>query len=112
MASLDNGFNAIPRFVDLPGYDRTIGIWKIKGLSTSDTVTVPELDTRSASADQSSVRVLEPATGVTATAAAVSNGENVVTLAGSGSALNGADVIMVTVHFKGRHNHLSIPNPT
>ena len=109
MASLDNGHNAIPRFVDVPGWDRTIGVWKIKAFSSSDTVTVPELDTRSASADQSSVRVLEPATGVTATAAAkTADGENVVTIAG---ATRGDELIMFTVHVKGRHNHLAIPDP-
>jgi len=111
MASLDNPHNAIPRFSNVPGYpDRTVGIWKLKPLNSSDTVTVPELATRSASVDQSSVRVLFPATGVTATAAAVTaNAENVVTIAG---ATVGAEVIMVTVHFKGRNNNLAIPNPT
>jgi hypothetical protein len=109
MASLDNSHNAIPRFVDLPGFpERTVGVWRIKAMSASDTVTVPELDTRSASADQSSVRVLEPATGVTATAAAASGAENVVTLAG---ATRDQELIMFTVHFKGRSNSLSIPNP-
>lgn len=109
MASLDNSFNAIPRFVDVPGFERTVGIWKIKALSSSDTVTVPELDTRSASADQSSVRVLEPATGVTATAAATStNQENVVTLAGAAA---GDELVVLTVHPKGRHNVLAQPDP-
>lgn len=111
MASLNNGHNAIPRFVDVPGFNRTIGIWKLKMLSSSDTVTVPQLDTRSASNDQSSVRVLEPATGVTANAAAVvsTTQEHAVTVAGSSV---GSDVIMITVHPKGRHNVLAQPNPT
>src|SRR3990172_4512506 len=109
MASLDNGHNAIPRFVDLPGWDRTVGIWKIKALSSSDTVTIPELDTGVAAADKSSVRVLEPATGVTAAAAAkTADGEHVVTLAG---ATRDQELIMFTVHVKGRHNHLAIPDP-
>lgn len=110
MSSLDNGFNAIPRFVDTPGYpDQTIGVWKLKMLSSSDTVTVPELHSRSASADQSSVRVLKPATGVTATAAATSsNQENVVTVAGAAA---GDEVVLVTLHPKGRQNVLAQPDP-
>ena len=110
MASLDNGgHNAIPRFIDVPGVARMIGIWRVKALSSSDTLTVPELDTRSASADQSSVRVLEPATGVTATAAATTtNQENVVTLAG---ASEGDELVVITVHPLGKRNVLAQPNP-
>lgn len=109
MASLNNGFNAIVHFEDVPGLpDRTLGIWRLKMLSASDTVTVPRLDTRSASNDQSSARVIKPATGVTVNAAAVSVGEHILTVAGS---TEGQEVLMVTLHMKGRNNFLTIPNP-
>lgn len=97
MASLNNASDARPRLIDVPGRtDQLAGIWVLQMKSASDTVTVPELDTRSASNDQSSARVLSPATGVTANAAATtSNGENVVTIAGSSA---GSEVILLTLH--------------
>jgi len=110
MASLDNPHLASAVFVSVPSRpDQVAGIWLLKMLSSSDTVTVPELLTRSASNDQSSVRVLSPATGVTANAAATTtNNENVVTLAGSSA---GSEVVLFTLHRRGRVSNSVAPDP-
>ena len=98
MASLNTQHKSV-RFHDVPGRpDQAVGIWLLTMLSSSDTITVPELLTRSASNDQSSCRVLSPATGVTANAAATSSSENVVTVAGSSV---GSQVILITLHRRG-----------
>jgi hypothetical protein len=97
MPSLDNSYNAASVFVDVPGRpDQVARVWRLRMQSSSDTVTVPELLTRSGSNDQSSVRVLDPATGVTTNAAATtSNNENVVTVASSSA---GSEVVLFTLH--------------
>jgi hypothetical protein len=102
MASLDTQFKSV-RFVDVPGRpDQVTGLWLLTMKSSSDTLTVPELLTRSASNDQSSARVLSPATGVTVNAAATTaNNENVLTIAGSS---DGSEVVLLTLHRRGRGN--------
>ncbi len=110
MASLDNPHYASVRTVDIPGRpDQVARIWSLTMRSTSDTLTVPQLHTRSGSADQSSCNVLEPGTGVTATAAATtSNNENVVTLAGSTA---GTKIVFVSVHPRDNRSAVS-PDPS
>ena len=109
MASLDTQLKSV-QFIDVPGRpDQTFGLWKLTMLSSSDTLTVPELLTRSASNDQSSARVLSPATGVTANSAATtSNNENVITLAGSSV---DSEVVLVTLHPRGRFGNSVVPDP-
>lgn len=94
-------------FTDVPGrHDQAVGLYKLTMLSSADTIKVPELLTRSASADQSSARVLSPATGVTVTAGALdSNNEHTLTFAGSTA---GSEVILLTVHRRGRFSN-SVP---
>lgn len=89
------------KFVDVPGRpDQVAGLYKLTMLSSSDTIKVPELVTRSASVDQSSARVLSPATGVTVTAGAIdSANEHTLTIAGSSA---GSEVVLMTVHRRGR----------
>lgn len=95
------------RFVDVPGRPaQAVGLYKLTMLSSADTIKIPELLTRSASADQSSARVLSPATGVTVTVGALgSNNEHTVTFAG---ATAGDEVILLTVHRRGRFSN-SVP---
>ena len=103
MASLDTQIISCA-FYDVPSRpDQVVGVWKLTMLSSSDTLTVPELLTRSASNDQSSARVLSPATGVTANAAALgSSNEHVVTIAGSSA---GSEVVLITLHRRGRFSN-------
>ncbi len=110
MASLDNPHFASYKVVDVPGRpDQTAYVWKLKMRSSSDTLTVPALATRSASNDQSSCNVLAPGTGVTANAAArTSDNVNVVTLAGSSE---GTEVIFVSLHDRGVGINAVSPDP-
>lgn len=110
MASLDNPHDAGSTYVDVPGRtDQMARVWRLKMKSSSDTVTVPELLTRSGSNDQSSVRVLDPATGVTANSAATtSNNENVVTIAGSSA---GSEVVLFTLHTRSNRGTV-VPDPS
>ena len=102
MADLSAGGNAV-RFSDVPGRpDQAVGIHVLTMVSSADTLKVPALLTRSASADQSSARVLSPATGVTVTAGALdTNGEHTLTFAGSSA---GSVVVLLTLHARGRVN--------
>lgn len=111
MASLDNPYFASHRVVDVPGRpDQVAYIWLLKMRSSSDTITVPALATRSATNDQSSCNVLEPGTGVTANSAAqTSDNVNVVTLAGSSE---GTEVIFVSLHTRGVGTNAVSPDPS
>ena len=110
MASLDsNGINAIPRFsTDVPGRpDQQISVWKLILVSSSDTVTVPELETRSAVADESSARVLDPATGITVTAGALDSfRQHELTIAGG---TQGQEVVLQCLHKRGPLNAQAVP---
>ena len=109
MASLDNGFNAIPRArVDVPGRpDQQYSIWKLVLFSSSDTFTVAELETQSAVADQSSIRVLDPATGISVTAGELDNfNQHEVTVTGG---TVGQEVVLQCLHKRGRLNAQAVP---
>ena len=99
MANLDTQLKSV-KFNSVPGREnQQFAVWLLTMLSSSDTLTIPALLTRSGSADQSSARVLSPATGVTVTAAAVtSDNEHVLTIAGASA---GDTVILVTLHPRG-----------
>ena len=90
---------AVSSFTNVPGiYDAKVRVYRVTLASAADTMKVPFLRTRSATADQSSVRVLEPATNVTVSAGALdANGEHTLTFGGSGAA-EGVTVILVTLH--------------
>jgi hypothetical protein len=111
MPSLDNPHNSNVNFVDVPGRpDQVAGIWRLTMLSTSDTVTAPELLTSSTTNNQSSARVMSPATGVTAvtTANPTSDNQNVITVASSSA---GSEVVLMTLHLRGRVSNSVPPNP-
>ena len=82
------------KFVDLPATDQVAGIWTVKLRSSSDTITVPGLESTSG------VGSLKATT--TVSAAALTNGENVVTIA-SGTA--GDTFTFSTLHRPGVTNN-------
>lgn len=102
MADLSSGL-VNSRWVQVPGRpDQVAGVHIFSAVSSSDTMKVPALETRSASNDQSSARVLSPATGVTVNAGAVdSDKAHTLTIAG---ATAGAEVVLLTLHARGRLN--------
>lgn len=93
------------RSVNVPGLaNSVVRAYSVTLLSAADTLKVPALHTRSATADQSSIRVLNPATGVTVTAGAIdANGEHTLTFGGSGAA-DGVKVTFVALHATDRVN--------
>lgn len=94
---------APPSFCNVPGLaDTKVRVYRVALITAADTLKVPFLRTQSGTADQSSARVLQPATGVTVTVGALdSNNEHTITFGGSG-AVEGVVVTLVTLHPNGR----------
>lgn len=90
-------------FCNVPGLaDAKVRVYHVTLASAADTMKVPFLRTQSGTADQSSARVLNPATNVTVTVGSLdANNEHTITFGGSGAA-EGVRVILVTLHPSGR----------
>lgn len=97
MASIDNPHNVKSiRSTDLPTKRQVIMVWDVLLLSSSDTLTVPGLESTSA--------VGSLTTGISVSAGALTAGQNTVTITG-GSA--GTRALISTAHRPGYFNDLS-----
>jgi hypothetical protein len=97
MASLDNPhFTKSVKFLDLVSANQQIMIWDVELQSGSDTITVPGLESTTALGALT--------TGITATAGALTAGNNTVTITGGSL---GTRAIIATAHRKGLSNNLS-----
>jgi hypothetical protein len=85
------------KFVDIVADNRTIGIWTVTLRSASDTMSVPGLASTSGVGSMTS--------GISVSAASISEGENVLTITGGSL---GDEASFATLHRVGMSNNLSI----
>jgi hypothetical protein len=98
MATLQNpGDVKNVTYIDLPATNQVAAIWTVNLRSSSDQITVPQLE--------STGGVGSLKTTTTVSAAAASNGQNVITI-GSGSA--GDTFVFATLHRVGVLNNLTL----
>lgn len=98
MSNIDNPHNIKSvETVDLPGTNQMIMVWCLKLLTSSDTFTVPGLQSTSA--------VSSLTAGISVAAGALTDGQNTVTVTGG---TVGATALVATAHRKGMTNALGI----
>jgi len=98
MANLTDYFVKGFRAVKLRrGKGRTVSVYEVEFLTTSDTLTIPSAAATTAVASLTA--------NVTATAAAANEGETIITFSGSGVA-NGNFAIVAISHLAGLNNNL------
>ena len=98
MSNIDNPYNIKNvQHLDLPTQKQTVMVWDLLLLSSSDTFTVPGLESTS------SLSALS--TGISVSAGALTDGQNTITVTG-GSA--GTRALVATAHRKGLLNGLAL----